>query len=327
VLYQSAILAAGLDFGSQTDLRPRTETVQWRPKYVNGNQTAYCWYTQCPRQTVIAAEVNACKAEAWDYDDCLWGIGVSVMPTASIVERKTRGGNGATRVSYTSAYQTVDKLSERVYQGLKRDIITGILRPGEAVTEKDLASRYKSSRTPVREAALRLEEQNLLQNVPNRGYFVTHLTVKDLNDIYEYRSSVECTCAELAASRGIPSNNLPELNKLASRRSRPDSRASFEEFIAADTSFHINIARLTRNSLLVRAVSEMRCQMERILFAGIDALDTSYYYGDLPVHGHQGILRAIKEGNGKLARKLMHEHIMSAKEEVIQLVQNGSRLI
>lgn len=252
---------------------------------------------------------------------------MSVMPTASTMAGKPRGATGSTRVSYSPAYQTVDKLSERVYQALKRDIITGALRPGEAVTEKDLAGRYKSSRTPVREAALRLEEQNLLRNVPNRGYFVTHLTVKDLNDIYEYRSSVECTCAELAAGRGIPGNNLPELNKLASRRSRPDSRASFEEFIAADTAFHVNIARLTRNPLLVRAISEMRCQMERILFAGIDALDTSYYYGDLPVHGHQGILRAIKEGNANLARKLMYEHIMSAKEEVIQLVSNGSRLI
>jgi len=249
------------------------------------------------------------------------------MPTASTMERKTRGATGSTGFSYAPAYQTVDKLSERVYQSLKRDIITGILRPGEAVTEKDLAGRYKSSRTPVREAALRLEEQNLLQNIPNRGYFVTHLTVNDLNDIYEYRLSVECTSAELAASRGIPGNNLSELNKLGSRRSRPDSRPSFEEFIAADTAFHVNIARLTRNPLLVRAVSDMRCQMERILFAGIDALDTSYYYGDLPVHGHQGILRAIKEGNVKLARKLMHEHIMSAKEEVIQLAQNGSRLI
>ena len=271
--------------------------------------------------------LNGCKKEAFGLRRLSSGIEVSVMPTASTMERKTRGATGSTGFSYAPAYQTVDKLSERVYQSLKRDIITGILRPGEAVTEKDLAGRYKSSRTPVREAALRLEEQNLLQNIPNRGYFVTHLTVNDLNDIYEYRLSVECTSAELAASRGIPGNNLSELNKLGSRRSRPDSRASFEEFIAADTAFHVNIARLTRNPLLVRAVSDMRCQMERILFAGIDALDTSYYYGDLPVHGHQGILRAIKEGNVKLARKLMHEHIMSAKEEVIQLVQNGSRLI
>jgi len=275
----------------------------------------------------VGPGLNGCKKEAFGLRRLSSGIEVSVMPTASTMERKTRGATGSTGFSYAPAYQTVDKLSERVYQSLKRDIITGILRPGEAVTEKDLAGRYKSSRTPVREAALRLEEQNLLQNIPNRGYFVTHLTVNDLNDIYEYRLSVECTSAELAASRGIPGNNLSELNKLGSRRSRPDSRASFEEFIAADTAFHVNIARLTRNPLLVRAVSDMRCQMERILFAGIDALDTSYYYGDLPVHGHQGILRAIKEGNVKLARKLMHEHIMSAKEEVIQLAQNGSRLI
>lgn len=249
---------------------------------------------------------------------------MSMALTAAKRINRNRSASGSFELP---ASQGGDKLSERVYQALRRDIVTAVLRPGEAVSEKELAARYNSSRTPVREAALRLEEQNLLRNVPNRGYFVTHLTVKDLNDIYEYRLSVECTCAELAANRGIPSVILPELTKLASRRSRPDSRTSFEQFIAADTAFHLQIARLTRNPLLVRAVSEMRCQMERILFAGIDSLDASYYYGELPVHGHQGILQAIKDGNGKAARKLMHDHILSAKEEVIQMVQNESRLI
>lgn len=249
---------------------------------------------------------------------------MSVALTATRKANRSRLASGPVEVQVS---QRGDKLSELVYQALRRDIVTAVLRPGEAVTEKDLAARYNSSRTPVREAAQRLEEQNLLLNVPNRGYFVTHLTVKDLNDIYEYRLSVECTCAELAANRGIPSAILPELSKLASRRSRPDSRASFEQFIASDTAFHLQIARLTRNPLLVKAVSQMRCQMERILFAGIGSLDASYYYGDLPVHGHQGILQAIKEGNGKAARKLMHDHILSAKEEVIQMVQNESRLI
>ena len=254
-------------------------------------------------------------------------MGANVISTELSTGRGDKRGHWPVQASHRKFNETGKKLSDRVYEALKRDIVTAVLRPGEEGTEKDLAARYHSSRTPVREAALRLEGQNLLRNVPNRGYFVTHLTVKDLNDIYEYRLSVELTCAELAANKGIPTAILPELTKLASRRSRPDSRASFEQFIAADTAFHVQIARLTRNPLLVRAISEMRCQMERILFAGIDSLDAAYYYGDLPVHGHQGILQAIIERNAKLARNLMHEHIMSAKEEVIQMVQNESRLI
>jgi len=69
-----------------------------------------------------------------------------------------------------------DSLSEQVYQSLKRDIVTGIHPPGEALSEKDLARRYDSSRTPVREAAVRLQQDNLLRVVPNRGYFVTKIS-------------------------------------------------------------------------------------------------------------------------------------------------------
>src|SRR5512135_1463205 len=155
-------------------------------------------------------------------------MGANPMSMALTAAKRINRNRSASGSFELPASQGGDKLSERVYQALRRDIVTAVLRPGEAVSEKELAARYNSSRTPVREAALRLEEQNLLRNVPNRGYFVTHLTVKDLNDIYEYRLSVECTSAEFAAHSGIPSITLPALTKLASRRTRPDPRPSFE---------------------------------------------------------------------------------------------------
>jgi len=222
--------------------------------------------------------------------------------------------------------QAVEKLSERVYQALKHDIITAVLPPGEPLTESDLATRYHASRTPVREAALRLEEQKLLRVVPNRGYFVGHLTVKDLNDIYEYRAVIECASAELAAKRGISQSEVARLSRLGSYRGRQGSRASFEAFIEADTAFHVSIAQLTQNALLIKSVTDMRCQMERILYAAVDALEPNYYYGDLPVRGHEAVLRAIKNRDTKLARKTMCEHITSAKNEIFKLVSIGSRL-
>ena len=76
---------------------------------------------------------------------------------------------------------TSDSLSERVYQSLKRDIITGVHQAGEALSEKDLAEKYASSRTPVREAAVRLQHDNLLRVVPNRGYFITKISVQDFD--------------------------------------------------------------------------------------------------------------------------------------------------
>jgi DNA-binding GntR family transcriptional regulator len=90
-------------------------------------------------------------------------------------------------------------LGEKVYRALKRDIIHGVYQPGESLNEKDLAKRYKGSRTPVREAAVRLQNERLLRIVPNRGYFVTQITLQVLSDIYEFRCAVECEAAQLAA--------------------------------------------------------------------------------------------------------------------------------
>ena len=104
-------------------------------------------------------------------------------------------------------------LSERVYSAFKRDIIHGIFQPGEALNEKDLARRYKASRTPVREAAVRLQNDRLLRIVPNRGYFVAQITLQVLNDIYEFRSAVECAAAELAAAKGATGEALKELTQ------------------------------------------------------------------------------------------------------------------
>jgi DNA-binding GntR family transcriptional regulator len=222
------------------------------------------------------------------------------------------------RTSYVGAVR--DKLSEKVYKAFKRDIIRGVHPAGEPLTEKDLAKRYKASRTPVREAALRLQEDRLLRIVPNRGYFVSQITLQELNDIYEYRAAVECAAAELAARKATDSELLQKLVGLAETSYRADSVKSYMEFIEADTVFHVGIARLSRNQMLVRAVSEARCQMERIMYAAIDI----HYFGEVPTREHQQIMTAILEHNPDAARRHMHDHIIQSKGKVLRLTDSSA---
>lgn len=211
-------------------------------------------------------------------------------------------------------------LSGRVYEALKRHIVTGVYRPGEALTENLLAKRYRGSRTPVREAAVRLQHDRLLWIVPNRGYFVMPITLQQMNEVYEFRLAVECAAAELAARKTPDSALFERLTQLANTKYTVADRASYERFIVADTEFHVGIARLSRNQLLVRAVDDVRCQMERIMYAAIDI----GYYGELPVEEHLEILKAIRGRNPELARKLMHNHIFGSKDKVLQLASSGS---
>jgi GntR family transcriptional regulator, rspAB operon transcriptional repressor len=215
-------------------------------------------------------------------------------------------------------------LSEKVYRALKRDIIRGVYQPGDALSEKDLTERYKGSRTPVREAAVRLQNERLLRIVPNRGYFVSPITLQVLNDIYEFRAAVESAAAELAAAKGANSELLKKLAQLAVVTCAPEDRKSCMSFIEADTAFHVGIARLARNQMLLQAVSEARNQMERIMYAAIDI----HYYGELPGREHREILQAIRERDPERARQRMHNHIMQSKDKVLgvtnSMVRNSS---
>src|SRR5215475_10486959 len=213
--------------------------------------------------------------------------------------------------SATATRRNGASLSERVYQALKQDIIRGVFHPGEALSEQALAKRYHGSRTPVREAAVRLQQEHLMRIVANRGYFITQITIQWVNEIYEFRAAVEGASAELAAQKNWDRAKIDHLNELANTEHTVDDRESYIGFIEADTEFHNAIAQLTRNPLLIRAVADMRSQMERIMYASIDL----GYYGELPVREHCGIVEAIQKRDAALARKRMCEHIYISKDK------------
>jgi GntR family transcriptional regulator, rspAB operon transcriptional repressor len=203
-------------------------------------------------------------------------------------------------------------LTNKVYSSFKHDIIYGVFQPGEALSEHALASRYKASRTPVREAAVRLQKDRLLRIVPNRGYFVAQITLQVLNDLYEFRTAVECAAAELAAVKGTNQEVLKELKTLSRVSCSPRDRKSCLRFIEADTAFHVGVARISRNQMLLQAVSEARSQMERIMFAAIDI----NYFGEVPGREHLDIIGAIQDRDPSRARQCMHDHIMQSKDKV-----------
>jgi DNA-binding GntR family transcriptional regulator len=235
---------------------------------------------------------------------------VSSHPAGALTIRRALAGNSN------------GTLSQRVYQALKKDLITGHYQPGEMLSEKDLAKRYHGSRTPVREAAVRLQQEHLMKIVANRGYFVTQISIQWVNEIYEFRAAVEGASAELAAQKNWAQASLDALTELANTEHAVDDRASYVRFIEADTEFHNAIADLTRNPLLIRAVADMRSQMERIMYASIDA----GYYGELPVSEHCGIVEAIQNRDAALARKRMCDHIYISKDKVLRLASGTSRL-
>lgn len=206
-------------------------------------------------------------------------------------------------------------LTERVYQSLRRDIITAFFKPGEGLTEQMLAKRYSTSRTPVRQAAARAMQENLLRFVPNKGYFVNLISADQLSEMYQFRAILESSCAELAAKKEHSAESLEKLRKFASVKHEHGNRKSYTRFIDADRNFHVGVAQLTRNAFLVKAVAELRDLVDRLLYLAIEVGDYGVYLA-----GHEDIFQAIRDRNPDLAKRLMLEHILESKAKVLELM-------
>jgi DNA-binding GntR family transcriptional regulator len=146
------------------------------------------------------------------------------------------------------------------------------------------------------------------------------MTISWLNEIYEFRAAIESACAELAARKGND-KLLDELTRMAKTEYATNDRSSYERLINVDTALHIGIARLTRNSMLVRTVSDMRGHMERVMYAAIDI----GYYGEAPVQEHCEIIEAIRRHDVDLARRLTYDHILQSRGKVLRLASGDYR--
>ncbi len=162
-----------------------------------------------------------------------------------------------------------------------------------------------------------------MQIVANRGYFITQITIQNVNEIYDFRAAVEGGAADLAAQCNWDPGAIERLQELAQTEYGRDDRESHVRFIEIDTEFHVGIAQLTRNPLLVRAVADMRCQMERIMFASLDI----GYHGELADAANiAASLRRFQKRDAQLARKRMCDHIYISKDKVLRVATRGSRL-
>jgi DNA-binding GntR family transcriptional regulator len=212
------------------------------------------------------------------------------------------------------------KTSERVYEAMKDEIIIGRLPPGSIISELALAERYKTSRTPVREACQFLQKDGLLEAVPHKGFFVAEITVKQIQDIYQLRFILESTCARLAAERATK-QDLAELDTLA----RPinfsaSDREAFWRSCELNRKFHLAIARIAGNQ-----------ELSKILANILDKISRAQYmeakYAPMVVGPeHVDIVKTIRQHDPAAADKAMVAHIQSSVDHLVSALFSSSKL-
>jgi len=155
--------------------------------------------------------------------------------------------------------QPAGTLVDRAYRLLKHGILHGEFAEGSFLTESAIQSRHSIGRTPFREACNRLHNEQLLEVVPRRGYFVPELSFRAVRDLLETRILLEGVAAELAVLRAEPDEieTLEQYYREARTAARTPS--GLDALIEANQRFHLQIARMTHNrefEMLLRGVLE-----------------------------------------------------------------------
>ncbi len=194
--------------------------------------------------------------------------------------------------------------ANRVYNQLKNEIVTCKVLPGKCFSETDLAKRFESSRTPVREACRRLEHEGLMQIIPFRGYFVAPLTVADFHNLHEVQLAVEPAAAAFAAQRANPSE-IAAMEACAKYAYQVGDQASYYEFLQTNLKLHVGIAQTAGNDHLAKVVANVHARLMRFFYLGL-SMDA---YGPVIVAEHTGIVEAIKARDPEAARKRAEEHV------------------
>ena len=183
-------------------------------------------------------------------------------------------------------------LREIVCEVLRDAIRGGVLKPGEWLKENDLADELLVSRTPVREAIRKLEQEGYVVTVPRRGAYVASVSIRDINEIFEIRAALEVLACELAAER-----------------------------ITEDIEFHELLYQAARNERLLAIIGNLREQLTRFRTISMS------YPGRLKatLEEHRSLVDAIGSGDARRARKMAAKHMENSEQTLLCAIEEQEK--
>lgn len=192
------------------------------------------------------------------------------------------------------------------YTWLKREILAGRMRPGQTLSENEVAARLGVSRTPVREAIIRLESEGLLNVRPQVGTVVAPIDVDQVADGQFLREAIECRTARLAAGR-VRLADARALKSLLREQARAVARNDQAGFLVLDDRMHQLIVTMAGHPNVWRAVEDVKAQLDRVRVLSLE--DPSWLAS---IHAqHEAIVHHVLAGDGDAAASAMETHLRS----------------
>lgn len=214
--------------------------------------------------------------------------------------------------------------TKAVYNDIKELILNMTLKPGEFVSEAILAKRLNVSRTPVREALKRLEQEGLIiEDGKRKRVFI--LTLRDLGEIFDLKKIIEPEITKLAIERGKEEDfkrlakTIEELEVLAREKPKDELEKDrwFASWFQKDKEFHDIIFEMAKNRRAKQIVENLNSQWHRLRI-GIDAIEGRI---EKSLEEHKAIARGILNRNPEEAEVAMIEHLKNLYSSVAALMK------
>lgn len=203
-----------------------------------------------------------------------------------------------------SAQANKSSLSEEIYLRIRRALIEGSLAEGQRLSEPELALKFKASRSPVREALVRLEHEGFVGRTDSGRVYVRPLEIEDLRQLYIVRATLEGLAARLAAPR-LRTIDLENMQSSIEQMERHVSRRNAAGAIEVGEAFHEVIIRECANAPLQEVLSGLRARISRYRAVVASFRD----YDPERIAEHKRILKAFYQRDPGQAEAEMTRHV------------------
>lgn len=201
-------------------------------------------------------------------------------------------------------------LADQVFEHIERDILSGKYERGEIITEGKLSAELGVSRTPIREALRRLDQEHLIEE-SGKGSVVIGISEKDLEDIFLIRKHLECLAASMAA-KNHTDEQLAELKETLELQEFYVTKADTEHVKYMDNMFHRILYKLTGSTVFFDTLVPLHRKIQKYRRASLQSKSRAAE----SVQEHRKIYEAIASGDEKLAYKTVLEHIENAYNHI-----------
>lgn len=206
-------------------------------------------------------------------------------------------------------------LSEHIAEQLRQAIVTDQLKPGQRIVEREIAEAMATSRGPVRDALLLLENEGLVVRYPHRGTFVASLTLEDAEEIYSLRQAIEALAVQYVLRRATP-EQLDELDEYVDRMAI-EARQGYDLMTATelDLDFHRAICRISGHRRLLEAWDALSAQTRVLLLARMRR--QPHEYEEQVVEWHRRLVDALRHGEPARAQDELCRHLAATIQTML----------